>query len=256
MNVVGAGKCIRASRLGGVSGRGLLVPMDHGLTMGPIGGIETISKVAGWLGNPAINGIIAHKGTVERLGGAGLLRNLAVVVHINGMTNIGESPDTKELLVSVESAVRLGADAVSVQANFREDNHGHNLRMLAGAEDAAARFGLPLLAMVYDKVPTTDDQTRLTRQRHLIRAAMELGVDIVKTDPPRRTDQVGALLEGIGEDVAVYFSGGALGAGEDLIELAKQVATGPARGLCVGRNVFQRADPHSILAELRQALDG
>lgn len=257
MNVSGPGKRIRSSRLvDQVSGRGLIVPMDHGLTMGPIEGIETVVGAARWLSSPAVNGVIAHKGTIARLGSMRLLHNHAVVIHLNGMTNIGEHPDTKQLLVTVEAAVRLGADAVSVQVNFRHDNHGHNLRLLSAVEESATQYGLPLLAMVYDKVDSADDDLQITRQRHLIKVAIELGVDIVKTDPPRRSEYIEPLLEGIGDDVAIFFSGGTLMAEDELIDLAKRVSLSSAKGLCVGRNVFQRSDPLRMLANLRQALDG
>lgn len=257
MNVSGAGKRIRSARLvDEVSGRGLIVPIDHGLTMGPIEGIETIASAARWLHSPAINGVIGHKGTIERLGHMRLLHNQAVVVHLNGMTNLGEQPDTKQLLVTVEAAIRLGADAVSVQVNFRHDNHGHNLRLLSTVEESAARYGLPMLAMVYDKVHSADDDLRIKRQRHLIRVAIELGVDIIKTDPPRQSEHIEPLLDGIADDAAIFFSGGSLMAEDELIDLAKRVSASAAKGLCVGRNVFQRPDPLPMLANLRQALNG
>lgn len=254
--MIGAGKSIRWSRLvDPTTGRGLIVPIDHGLTMGPIRGLRSTSDVAKWIRHPAINGIIAHKGTVERLGGANLLGNLGIVVHLNGMTVIGEKPDNKQMLSSVHSAVRLGADAVSLQVNFSGTNHAHNLRMLADVEESASNYGLLVLAMVYDMTEATDDAERVTRQRHLIRAAIELGVDIVKTDPPPRPQDLPDLLDGISEDVAIFFSGGALRAEDELTDLARFVATSNAKGLCVGRNVFQRPDADSILSRLRAGLD-
>jgi class I fructose-bisphosphate aldolase/fructose-bisphosphate aldolase/2-amino-3,7-dideoxy-D-threo-hept-6-ulosonate synthase len=138
---------------------------------------------------------------------AGLLDGKGLMVHLNGATSVGELPDTKHLLTTVETAVGLGADAVSVQVNFRPDNHAHNLGLLGAVVDEAQRFGVPVLAMVYPASPTEDHHAALRLHRHFLRAALELGVSAVKTAPPEDLQDVPVLLEGLGEDLPVLFSG-------------------------------------------------
>ena len=59
----GVAKKIRWSRfLDRRSGRGILVPIDHGLTMGPIEGLDSVDQMARWMTHPAVTGIVAHKG--------------------------------------------------------------------------------------------------------------------------------------------------------------------------------------------------
>jgi class I fructose-bisphosphate aldolase/fructose-bisphosphate aldolase/2-amino-3,7-dideoxy-D-threo-hept-6-ulosonate synthase len=253
-----AGKEVRWSRfVGRDSGRALIVPIDHGLTMGSVPGLSSIREISGWLGHSAINGIVAHKGMVTKLAHAGLLRGLGVMVHLNGSTAIGEDPDTKHMVTSIETAVRLGADAVSMQVNFRPDNHGHNLKQLGRVVDEADQYGLPVMAMIYPAGPMDDAPGRPMRlHRHYIRIAYELGVDVVKTAAPEHVEDISELLEGLGEDLKVVFSGGALSSDENLLGLAKAVANSNAAGLCVGRNVFQRTDPGDILSHVRGLLDG
>lgn len=253
-----AGKEIRWSRFTGRdSHRALIVPIDHGLTMGSVQGLSSVREIRRWLGHSAINGIVAHKGMVTKLADAGLLRGIGVMVHLNGSTAIGEDPDTKHMVTSLETAVRLGADAVSMQVNFRPDNHGHNLKQLGTVVDQAEQYGLPVMAMIYPAGPTDDAPGRPMRlHRHYIRIAYELGVDVVKTAAPEQVDDMGELLDGLGEDLKVVFSGGALSSDENLLGLAKAVANSSAAGLCVGRNVFQRQDPGDILTHVRGLLDG
>lgn len=249
------GKKIRWSRfVDAKSGHGLIVPIDHGLTMGPIPGLTSVSELARWIHHPAINGIIAHKGMVERLGEAGVLGRAGVMVHLNGMTTLAEAPDTKQMLTTVEAAVRLGADAISVQANFLPDNHAHNLRLLGAVVDEAQRYGLPVLVMMYDKTPVPTQHEQLQRQRHLIRAALELGVDAVKTSPPEDISAIPELVAGLREDIALFFSGGALTSDEAILELAHAIVRYGVTGLCVGRNVFQRPDPTLLLQQLHACL--
>jgi class I fructose-bisphosphate aldolase len=253
-----AGKEVRWSRfVDPRSHRALIVPIDHGLTIGPVPGLSSVREIGGWLGHPAINGVVAHKGMVAKLAEAGLLTGLGVMVHLNGMTSIGEAPDTKQFVTSIETAVRLGADAVSLQVNFRDDNHAHNLTQLGQVVDQAERYALPVMAMIYPAGPAAETPVKqIVRHRHYLRIAYELGVDVVKTAPPEQLEDLPALLDGIGDDLKVLFSGGALSSDDCLLSLAKSVATSNATGLCIGRNVFQRSEPEQIISQLRELLDG
>ncbi len=238
--------------------RALIVPIDHGLTIGPVPGLRSLAEIAGWIGHPAIDGVVAHKGMAARLTEAGLLAGRGLMVHLNGMTATGEQPDTKHLLTRVESAVRLAADAVSLQVTFTPDNHAHNLTQLGQVVDEAERYALPVMAMVYPAGPDPDEDpdAQLQSHRHYLRIAYELGVDVVKTSPPESLADVPALLDGLGDELRVLFSGGSLAGDGYLLQLAKTVATSNAAGLCVGRNVFQRDDPATVLTQLRDLLDG
>lgn len=248
----GAGKKIRWSRfLDRRSGRGIIVPIDHGLTIGPLAGLDSVEQITGWITHPAITGVIAHKGMVQRLGSRGLLAR-GIMVHLNGMTSISARPDQKELLTSCETAARLGADGVSLQINFDGTNDAHNLRQLGAIVDEAQVLGLPVLTMLYDKVPSEGPSARLSRQRHLIRACVELGTDALKLAAPPDPAEIPALLAGVTEHTAVLFAGGAVRSEEDIFRFAREVTTAGATGLCVGRNVFQRESAGRTLSRLAE----
>lgn len=236
------------------SGRGIIVPMDHGLTMGPVEGLDSLERMASWIGHPAITGIIAHKGLVERLGSAGLLRGVGLMIHLNGMTSLSSQPDRKERLTSVEAALRLGADAVSVQLNFTGSNDAHNLMQLGAVVDEAQRYGLPVLTMLYDKVVCSSEDQGLARLRHLMRACVELGTDALKLAAPAQPSHVSELLEGFREHTPIFFAGGTVRSEEVLLRLAREVVARGATGLCVGRNVFQRDSTNALLTRLQEAV--
>jgi class I fructose-bisphosphate aldolase/fructose-bisphosphate aldolase/2-amino-3,7-dideoxy-D-threo-hept-6-ulosonate synthase len=238
------------------SRRGIIVPIDHGLSIGPVEGLATVEQVSRWIGHPGITGIIAHKGLVERLGGYGLLRGLGVMVHLNGMMSLASMPDRKERLTTVEAALRLGADAVSVQLNFDGTNDAHNLTLLGAVVDEAQRYGMPVLTMLYDKVSCDGPEHRLSRLRHLMRACVELGTDALKLAVPEELSQLPGLLEGIREHTAVFFAGGAVRSEDELLLMAQEVVRCGATGLCVGRNIFQRESAGATLTSLQQAVLG
>lgn len=255
--MLGVAKKIRWSRfVERRSGRGIIVPMDHGLTIGPLPGLETLADVERWLGHPAITGIIAHKGIVERLAARGFLAGVGVMVHLNGMTSLAPQPDRKERLTSVATALRLGADAVSLQLNFDGTNDAHNLTQLGALVDEAQRHNMPVLTMLYDKVACAGEERRIARMRHLIRACVELGTDALKLPAPEHASQIAALLEGVREHTPVFFAGGAVRSEDEIFELARDVVAHGAAGLCVGRNVFQRDSAPATLTRLQGIVFG
>jgi class I fructose-bisphosphate aldolase/fructose-bisphosphate aldolase/2-amino-3,7-dideoxy-D-threo-hept-6-ulosonate synthase len=222
--------------------------------MGPIDGLDSIARIESWIRHSAITGLIAHKGMVERLGARGLLHGRGVMIHVNGMISLAPTADRKELLTTVERAVRLGADAISLQLNFDGSNDAHNLQLLGSVVDEADRFGLPVLTMLYDKVPGTSDEHYLKRLRHLMRACIELGTDALKLATPADLGLIPALLEGVQDATQVFFAGGERCSEAGLLALARAVVLHGASGLCVGRNVFQSENAAALLGRLQQIL--
>lgn len=251
------GKKVRWSRfLYPASRAGLIVPVDHGLTVGPLPGLGSTAEMARWLGHSAITGLIAHKGIVERLAARDALRGLGVMVHVNGMSALAPTPDRKELLTSVEHAVRLGADGISLQINFDGREDAHNLQLLGRVVDEAQRYGLPVLTMLYDKLGAQEKPARLARLRHLLRIAIELGTDALKIAPPATLAEIPELLDGLADDAAIFFAGGARCEDEQTVALARAAVSAGGAGLCIGRNVFARRDPGELLSRLGAALGG
>lgn len=228
------------------SGKALVVPLDHGLTLGPIQGISRPEDILHWLNAEVVTGVVLHKGLAERLGGS---LDCALVVHLNGSITLDEQPDLKHLVTTVEAAVRLGADAVSLQTNFSAATASHNLRLVGRVVDEAHAWGLPVLSMVYDKTGV-DDRT-LEHMRHFMRTSVELGVDALKVSAPTRLDCIPQLLDGVQDYTPVLFAGGTLADENSLIGLAEAVVRHGAGGICVGRNVFQRSVPAATLRRLQ-----
>jgi len=96
------GKKIRLERIiDRNSGKTVIVPMDHGATVGPIAGLEdmrtTVSKVV----SGGANAILMHKGMVLA-GHRGAGKDVGLIIHLSGGTSISPDPNAKELVCSVE----------------------------------------------------------------------------------------------------------------------------------------------------------
>lgn len=250
-----AGRRIRWNRfVDPLCGYALIVPIDHGLTMGPVEGISRMRDFNRWIDSRAVTGIIAHKGMIERLTAVNPLSHLGVMVHLNGAMSIDQAPDKKELLTTVHAALSLGADAVSIQVNFRRSTTGHNLKLLGRVVDQAHSYGLPVLTMVYDKTIEPNSSGYVERLRHLMRVAVELGSDAIKVSPPDPPARIPEMVDGILEHTPVLFAGGSLMPDEQLLELTDAIASYGAAGICMGRNVFQRDDPRALLLKVSDVL--
>ena len=238
-----------------VSGRGIILPMDHGLTLGPIKGIERTGQMGSVLRNPEINGVVLHKGTLVRLMERGALDHVGVLLHVNGMSSMAAAPDTKELIADVGTAAAFGAEGISLQINFDGTNDAHNLRVLGAVADAAFKHGMPLLTMLYDKVPSEDIAVRIRRLNHLVRIAIELGTDLLKLSLPATEFELRAVLENAASDVHIFFAGGALIEEKRLFHHFETAMALGAKGVCVGRNIFERDEPGVFLRRLRRSID-
>lgn len=230
--------------------RSIIVPIDHGLTLGPIPGIETVNEIMSWANDPCIDGIVAHKGMIERLLKCGL-KNKAIMMHLNGMCSIAKNPDRKEMLSTVEHASQLGVDAVSIQMNFNGATDAQNMIMLGKVVEKAKSNGMPVLAMLYNK---NKNNISVESTRHYIRIAYELGVDAVKVGFMESKSELSKLLDGLSLDVDIFLAGGEYMDDNKFFDALTTASNQNIRGLCVGRNIFQRKDKTSFLKIIRSIL--
>ncbi len=97
------GKQRRLDRIFRTDGRSVIVPIDHGITIGPIKGIENMQETTNNLLKGNVDAILVHKGISKRVnvGKAGL------IVMLSGATNLSPNQNNKVQVCSVQEAVRL-----------------------------------------------------------------------------------------------------------------------------------------------------
>src|SRR4030042_2046893 len=92
----------------------VIVPMDHGVTVGPIEGLIDMKKTVNAIASGGANAIVLHKGIV-RAGHRGGGKDVGLIIHLSGSTTLSPYPNAKTLICTVEEAIKIGAEAVSVQ---------------------------------------------------------------------------------------------------------------------------------------------
>lgn len=245
------GSPLRLRRLRGPSERILLLALDHGLPVGPIPGLEDPRPLVRVLLGSPVTAILANPGVLPHLASLGASLP-PLVAHLSAGTVLGRRPTSKVLACSVERALALGADAVSVQVHFGDEAEDRMLRDAGSVIDRAGDYGLPVLVMAYPPGAVSGAADR-EATRHAARAAADLGADLVQIPHPGTTDAVRAVVRGC--FVPLLVAGGPRAATpEAFLESVAAALAGGAAGVAVGRNLFQHPDPAGFARRIGEVL--
>ncbi|MDD3311815.1 2-amino-3,7-dideoxy-D-threo-hept-6-ulosonate synthase [Pseudodesulfovibrio sp.] len=247
------GKAIRMERIMNRNdGRTIVVPMDHGVTVGPIYGLVDLRQAVNQVADGGANAVLMHKGIPRcshRAGG----KDIGLIIHLSGSTSLSPFPNAKTLVGSVTDALKLGADAVSVHINLGDETEGRMLSDLGALCSEANEWGMPVLAMMYARGPKIDNEYDPTVVAHCARVGVELGADIVKVNYTGDPESFSRVVEGC--CVPVVIAGGPkMDSDRDLVQMVYDSIQAGGSGLSVGRNVFQHENPAKIVAALNKVV--
>lgn len=243
------GKAVRLERIiNRRSGRSVIVPMDHGVTVGPIAGLASMRDAVTRIVQGGADAIIMHKGMV-RAGHRRSGRDVGLIIHLSGSTALAPDSNAKELVCTVEEAITLGADGVSIHVNIGAETESTMLRDLGSVAKDCARWGMPLLAMMYCRGPKVKNEYEVKVVAHAARVAAELGADIVKVAYTGQPETFTTVVDGC--PVPVVIAGGEkMETDRDILTMVDGALKAGACGMSIGRNVFQHADPKHMLTVL------
>jgi DhnA family fructose-bisphosphate aldolase class Ia len=157
-----------------------------------------------------------------------------------------DNPNTKTLICTVEEAVKLGADAVSIHVNLGNKEEKSMLRDLGVVSRVAMEWGMPLLAMMYSKTRKGEDEKDVKIVKHSARLGAELGADIVKVPYTGSPESFREVVEGCFVPV-VIAGGGKIETDQDILEMVKGAINAGGAGVSIGRNVFQHKNPSKMV---------
>ena len=222
-------------------GRYLIVPMDHGITMGAVTGLKDIESTIDAVTRGGADAVLTQKGIAPRVHDH--KNDAGYVVHLNASTGIGPDENDKRRSGSVEQAVRVGADAVSFHINVGSDNEPDQIAQLGEVTETAESYGMPMLAMAYARGPGIDGHDPQTLG-HAVRLAEELGADVVKTAYSGDAESFEHVVEST--RLPVVIAGGSKGTDRETVEMVRGAMDAGAAGVSMGRSIFQHDDPEAI----------
>lgn len=235
------GKSIRLRRIFDArSGKTVIVPMDHGVSLGPVKGITNLRETVDRIAEGGASAIVIHKGLVP-YAGPSLGNKLGLIVHISAGTSLQPDPNLKVLVASPEEAASLGADGVSIHCNIGGDNEERMIEDFGGVAGACSELGVPLLAMCYPRGKNVKNQFDVDAVKHCARLAAELGADVVKTNYTGAVDTFKEVVKGT--PIPVVIAGGPkMDSDASLLKMVHEAILAGAKGVSIGRNVFQHDD--------------
>lgn len=244
------GKRVRLERfINRETGKTVLVPMDHGVSSGPMAGIVDLKDTIQSIAEGGANAIILHKGVVEA-GHRGKGKDLGLIIHMSASTDLSLNKNDKVLVCTVEEAIKLGADGVSIHVNIGAEDEKQMLRDFGEVSKRCLEWQMPLLAMMYYRGPQVKNPFDPKAIAHIARVAAELGADVVKVPYTGDPESFSKVVEGC--PVPVVIAGGPkVDSDEALLRMVYDatVVAGCA-GLSIGRNVFQHSNVSLITSVL------
>jgi fructose-bisphosphate aldolase, class I len=245
------GKQVRLERIFNRNNhRAIIVPMDHGVTVGPIFGLVDLRDAVNQVAEGGANAVLMHKG-LPRCSHRGRGRDVGLIIHLSASTSLSPYPNAKTLVATVEDAIKLGADAVSIHVNIGDETERDMLGHFGEVTSKATEWGMPVLAMVYARGPKIENEYAPEVVRHCARVGTELGADVVKVVYTGDIDSFTTVTEAC--CIPVVIAGGPkMDNDRELVQMAHDSLMAGGAGLSIGRNIFQHKQPARIV----QALHG
>jgi fructose-bisphosphate aldolase/2-amino-3,7-dideoxy-D-threo-hept-6-ulosonate synthase len=239
------GKNVRLERIiDRRTGNCVIVPMDHGISIGPTEGLFDMKHTVNAVANGGATAVLMHKGLVKhgyRAGG----HDIGLILHLSASTDMGDTNNSKVLVATVSEALKMGADAVSMHINLGAETEPEMLRDLGMLSSECEEWGMPLLVMAYPRGPKIKNSYDPELVAHGARAAAELGADIVKCSYTGDIDSFKEVVRGA--LVPVVIAGGPkMSSDLEMLTMVRDSIDAGGRGVSIGRNIFQHRDVEGI----------
>jgi len=225
--------------------RTIIVPMDHGVTIGPIQGITNMQQTINQLVEGGVDAVLIHKGIAKTVDTTGT----GLIVMLSGMSNLSPNINSKVQVCSIQEAIRLGADAVSVHVNVGAPEEDKMLANLGKVAEECGRYGLPLLAMMYPRGPKITNEHALEAVAHAARIGAELGADIIKTNYTGTIESFKQVTESCPAPILIA-GGPRCKSTKEILQTTNDALQAGAAGLSIGRNIFQHENQTLIVKAL------
>ncbi|KJJ85482.1 fructose bisphosphate aldolase, partial [Candidatus Omnitrophus magneticus] len=146
-----------------------------------------------------------HKGYVTA-GYRGKGKDVGLFVHLSGSTILSPDPNRKVLVCSVEEAIKLGADGISIHVNLGAEDDDVMLRDLGTVSTHCTNWSIPLLAMMYTRGKKIKDEYDVEVVKIAARVAEELGADLVKVNFTGSSESFAKVVDGC--SIPILIAGG------------------------------------------------
>ncbi|MVB12701.1 3-hydroxy-5-phosphonooxypentane-2,4-dione thiolase [Caprobacter fermentans] len=226
------------------TGNTVMFAFDHGYFMGSTAGLERLDLV--------IPKLMSHVDVL--MGTRGALRSCvppecgkAIALRVtSGSSMLNDDLSHEVNAVDLEDAVRMNADCMAVQTFIGADGQLSSIDNLSQMINAGLRHSIPTMGVVAvgKQMERTDRFFKLAT-----RILAEMGANIIKTYYCEKFEEVVA-----GCPVPLVVAGGKKLPENEALTLAYKAISGGARGLDMGRNIFQSEHPVEMAEAIRKVV--
>ena len=224
-----------------VSGKTVMLAIDHGYFMGPTAGLERID----------INILPLEPYADTLMLTRGILRSIippdtqkSIVLRVSGGASILKELSNENLAVDIEDAVRLNVSAMAVQVFIGGEHERESIINMTKMVDLGIRHGIPTMAVT----AVGKDMVRDAKYFRLAtRICAELGAQYIKTY------YVSEDFETVTAScpVPIVIAGGKKLIEMEALKMAYRSIQEGAAGVDMGRNIFQAESPIAMIRAVR-----
>ena len=225
------------------TGRTVMLAVDHGYFLGPISKLEEPRKTIEPL-LPYADALMLTRGVLRTSVEA--TSSVPMVLRVSGGNSIiGKDLSCEGITVAMRDAVRLNASAVAISIYIGSAYEHQTLINLSKLIDEGQEYGMPVLA-----VTAVGKELEKRDARYLslcCRIAAELGAHFVKTYYCEDFEKVVNSCP-----VPLVIAGGPkLDTELDALRIAHDAIKYGARGVDMGRNIWQSPHPVAMIKAIR-----
>lgn len=241
-----------------------VVAFDHGLHLGVIPGVRNPGETLETLAEAGADAFLVGPGIARAFasvftgrGAPGLILRVDWTNRWRSVEMLGSDEGRGRMIATVDDAARLGADAVLTYMFIGYDDPGaeaqqvEDVAQLAQACEARG-MGCIIEPMARGKRADHD----IYRAEFIAlgaRMACEIGADVLKTDYSGGADTFRTVIEASFRPVLIA-GGPKTNTLRETLEMVHGALKAGARGMFIGRNVFQAPDPARMMRTLRRMI--
>ncbi|HIZ45581.1 MAG TPA: 3-hydroxy-5-phosphonooxypentane-2,4-dione thiolase [Candidatus Olsenella pullistercoris] len=224
------------------SGNTVMFAFDHGYFMGSTAGLERLDLLLPQLA-PYVDCFMGTRGAIRSCVPPQITKSVALRCS-SGSSMLQDDLSHEVISVDIEDAIRMNADCMAAQVFIGADGQLESIDNISYLVNAGMRYSIPTLGVC----AVGKDMERTARYFKLAtRIIAEMGVQIVKTYDCEDFEEVVAACP-----VPIVVAGGKKLPERDALAMAYDVMRKGARGVDMGRNIFQSTHPLEMAQAVRK----
>jgi len=215
------------------SGNSVILAFDHGYIMGPTSGLERLDIAVPPL-LPYIDVLMATRGGLRSCISPACGKGIALRCTA-GRSVLDDDMSNEFKVVDIDEVIRMNASCMAIQVFIGSKNQHENLKGLNQAVNEGMRYGIPVMGVV-----AVGKEMSRTKEYFLLATRMiaEFGAHIIKTYYCEGFEEIVAACP-----VPIVVAGGKKVSEKDALNLTYKAIKAGARGVDMGRNIFQAENP-------------